>query len=62
VPSETYPYIFYPEAEEDSGGGGHIPIVQGISLLGLLGLPSGAAGGFKPMAGTDIFKFLKGGK
>lgn len=62
VPSETYPYIFYPEVVEDTGGGGCIPITQGVSLLGLLGLPTGATGGLKPMGGTDIFKFFKGGK
>jgi hypothetical protein len=55
------PYVFYPEVEEDTGGGGHIPIVQGVSLLGLLGMPPGPAGGLKAMGGVDIFKFFKGG-
>lgn len=61
VADENSPYWFYPEIEVDVGGGGQIPIVQGVSLLGLLGLPSAAAGGLDPMGGTDIFKFFKGG-
>ncbi len=62
VPDENTPYVFYPTFEEDTGGGGHVPIVQGVSLLGLLGLPGGTTGGLKPMRGIDILKFLKGGK
>lgn len=54
-------FEFYPAVEEDTGGGGHIPIAQGVSLLGLLGLPPGAAGGLNPMGGVDIFRFFKGG-
>lgn len=59
VPNETTPYVFYPNFEEDTGGGGVPATVEGIGLLGAFGLGDGISGGQKPLTGIDIFKWLK---
>lgn len=61
VVDPNVPYVFYPEVEDDTGGGGVPATVQGVGLLGAFGLGDGISGGLRLMTGADIFKFLKGG-
>lgn len=57
--SPTIPFVFYPEVDDDTGGGGVPATVQGVGLLGAFGLGDGVLGGLKPMTGIDIFKWLR---